>query len=288
MMVMIYEIKIQLNSTDPEKSALILDVLEHVGVDLSLVVETVKGARKQISFYADNKRKADLFYSKIMKVYLKGIKVFISALKDKDWKSKWVVKYNPFNITDDIRVVPYKLKKTSNFNGKKNIFIKTDIIFGSGLHETTRYMAEFIQLKRVYISSFLDIGTGTGLLSIIADKYGARKISCIDIDPEAVENASFNFKINKVNPDYLKAMSLTRFKTKKTYAFVAANLLSQDLIDMQDKIISLVSPGKYLAVSGISLENYKKFRREFDDSSLKCLRVKKGKEWTGVLYKKGD
>ena len=285
-MVMIYEIKIQLNNNRLGKKASILEVLNQMGVDLALVVETKIGVKREIALYSDNKRIADSYYKGIKAGGVKCIKVKMKFLKDKDWKSKWVRDYKPFKITNEIKVVPYTLKKSQSYIRDNDIFIQTDVVFGSGLHETTQYMAEFIRLKKNHLKSFLDIGTGTGLLSIIAKKYGSEGVSCIDIDPKAVEAAAFNFKINKVRPDYLKAMNLMQFKTKKTYAFVAANLLTQDLIEMKGKIISLVSPGKYLAVSGISLENYKKFRKEFDDSLLKCLRVKKGKQWTGVLYKR--
>ena len=75
---------------------------------------------------------------------------------------------------------------------------------------------------------------------------------------------------------------------KKKYDFVAANIITQDLIQMGSRLVKLVKPGKYLAVSGISLNSYSAFRKAFDKFPLHCLKIEKGEGWVALLYKKKD
>jgi ribosomal protein L11 methyltransferase len=283
---MLYEISIRFKDPDGGKSPLIVECLKRLDVDPSEVVENRSGATGEIFFYSGNRIKADFFAKRIRKAGLKGIEVSVRGLKDADWKSKWTENYHPFNITEEIRIVPYGSLRNGNIDRGKDIIIRTDIIFGSGLHETTEHMAYFIRSKRGHINSFLDVGTGTGLLSIIAGKYGARKIFCFDVDEDAVKNAEFNFKINNIKPDSLRVSGLRSYRCVRVFDFVAANLLTRDLLEMKDKLMRFIAPKGYLAVSGVSLDNYDEFRDKFRPGGLKCLKVRKGKQWTGILYKK--
>ncbi len=73
----------------------------------------------------------------------------------------------------------------------------TLLSFGTGLHETTRFMAQFIEDKKGKFKSFLDIGTGTGILALVALKYGAQDVIGIDIGPLSVQAALDNMKANQ-------------------------------------------------------------------------------------------
>jgi ribosomal protein L11 methyltransferase len=243
---------------------------------------------------------------------LKNITLSFKNLKDKDWLTRWKDNFNPFNITENIRVVPFKFKgRAISRPGKTNIFIDTDTIFGTGMHPTTRFMVEFIQKEEGRFKDFFDIGTGTGILAIIAHKFGAKKIWGIDIDKKAIPVAQENILANQGRFDYsssprhigaskkfrskyadecyeelhLKAIDFKRFKVSDKFDFVAANLLTDDLIKMRDKIVSTVRPGKYLAVSGISVANWERFSRHFNQKPLSCLKVLRGEGWCAGLYK---
>ncbi len=76
------------------------------------------------------------------------------------------------------------------------------------------------------------------------------------------------------------------WKRKDRFDFVAANLHTADLIAMHKKLLRSVRPGKYLAVSGIALDNLTKLRAVFDHPSLRCLRVLRGRQWAALLYRR--
>ena len=161
----------------------------------------------------------------------------------------------------------------------------TLLSFGTGLHETTRFMAQFIEDNRGKFKSFLDIGTGTGILAIVALKYGGQDVLGIDIDQLSVQAALDNMKANQ---SYFKAQraDIKKYRSKKVYDFVAANLITEDLIEHAQKIVGFVKEGGLLAVSGISLDNLNRSRKAFSTFPLKCLKISKGKQWSGLLFQR--
>jgi ribosomal protein L11 methyltransferase len=163
--------------------------------------------------------------------------------------------------------------------------IDTLLSFGTGLHETTQIVSQFIEDYQGRFESFLDIGTGTGVLALVALKRGAKSVVAFDIGDLSVEAAKHNFRVNGAR-GIIQKQDIRKYKDKKTYDFVAANLVTQDLIENMYNITKLVTPGGWLAVSGISLDNLPKLQKAFKDLPLKRLQLKKGQKWSGLLYQK--
>jgi ribosomal protein L11 methyltransferase len=147
-------------------------------------------------------------------------------------------------------------------------------------------MAQFMCDKKKHVGSFLDIGTGSGILALIAFAYGSQDIWALDIDPVAIKTAANNCRINRCRFKYLKAIKFEKLKSKKQFDFVASNLLTEDLIRMRSRLISTVKPGGYLAVSGIYCENYPAFRKNFAGAGIEQAQVKRKKKWYAVLFKR--
>jgi ribosomal protein L11 methyltransferase len=189
-------------------------------------------------------------------------------------------------ITPHIRIVPLWMKsKASVFSGT-NIYIDAGLAFGTGLHPSTRLIAGFIDKERGRFSDFLDVGTGTGILSLIAKSCGAGTVWGFDLEQDAVDTAARNAAANRVSFDRLEAQDFTVQAVSAQFDFVAANILAPVLVRMQPVLIRHVRPEKYLAVSGIWKDEYKKFRKEFDSPALHCLSVRQEKGWYAVLYRK--
>lgn len=223
-------------------------------------------------------------FAKIRALRLKGFFPRLKPLKDKDWKTRWKKYVKPFAITKQIRVVPLWKAGQETKNSDKDIYIDTVFAFGSGLHATTRMMERFIALEKGKFSRFIDVGTGSGILSIIAHRYGAGELYALDIVKDAIKTARRNLRINQCPAEHIRAMSFDDFLTKKRFDFIAANLFTEDLIRLKNKFIACLRPGKYLAVSGIYRDNYPGFRKRFSDRRLRCLRVLIQKNWYALLF----
>ena len=148
-------------------------------------------------------------------------------------------------------------------------------------------LAQLIEDETGNFKSFLDVGTGSGILSIVAGNSGAEKILAVDFDEKAIITAKRNFRLNKVQGACLKKGDILAFPIKDRYDFVAANLLTEELILAKKAVIGFVKPEYYLVVSGVSLLNLNRFRKVFEAKSrLRLLKLKQKRGWVALLYEK--
>jgi len=277
-----YEISLK---TTQARVEVLKGLLQNQGIAENQIVELAKDGCFYLSLYFKDAAQARKIRKRLTVLKLRHVSIQSKFLKKKDWESKWKADFKSFKMTSRFRVVPDWLKKKYP-EKSRNIYIGTGLAFGTGMHATTRFMARMIERLSNPSQRFLDIGTGTGILTLVALKCGAREVTAIDISREAIKTAKANFLGNGFTTFRLKAVGLQKFNDHKKYDFVAANLITYDLIAMGRKIVSLVKPGKYLAVSGISLNNYEHFREHFDRLPLCCLKIEKGDGWVALLYKR--
>jgi len=284
----IFEVSLKIDSSNNGNSEILKELLIEIGIDGNSVVEYETWPNTYLSLYFQSQEKARALRKKLRAFHLNNVSVNLKRLRKDDWQTKWKKGFKPFVLTNSFGVVPMRLKKKYRFRGRKPLYIDTDLAFGTGLHATTRFMAQFVERCTGHFISFLDVGTGTGILAMIASKCNASDITAIDISPEAVAVAKSNCIANECASINIKVLDVQMIKSNKRYDFVCANIITQDLICMADKIISLVKPGQYLAVSGISINSYDVFRQAYAQYPLRCIKIEKGEGWVAVLYKKND
>ena len=268
-------------------SEILRDILTRQGFERKDIAESsLTGGRSKVSVYVKSRARSRSIRKSLLNLKLKDIVLQARNLQTKDWRDKWKTWFRPFQLTEEIDIVPLWKKKTYRSKERKPLFLKSVNAFGTGLHETTRLSALFIRRMRGRFTTFFDIGTGTGILSLVALQYGAKEIYAIDIDEAAVEAAVVNLKVNRCRFDEIVVADIGKFQCKKKFDLVAANLITHDLIKFKKKILSFVRPQKYLAVSGISTENLKMLQKALKAMPLECLNVKKGKKWAALLFKR--
>lgn len=238
----------------------------------------------QLMVFGEDKDRIAKVGALFKRLNLPSIKSAVSLMKPDDWASKWKRGWKPAKLTKLLDVVPlwhrdkYKPKKGRDF-----ILMDTLMSFGTGLHETTRIVAQFIEDYRGQIGSIFDIGTGTGVLTLVALKHGIKEALAIDIGELSVEAAKKNSKLNKL-PFKVLLGDIADYKNKQKFDFVAANLVTHDLVSFRKQIVRFVKPNGFLAVSGISLDNWKTFEKGFIAPPLVLIKSVKGKEWAGALF----
>jgi len=282
----IHELTLRVNSLDKEMILRIRASLYFLGISDEKISELQKDGKTYVSIYDYSKKRITSLEKKIKSLKFLNVSLLIESLEEKKWKESWKDSLRPFKLTNNYTVVPIWLKEKNSLAEEKTIFIDTKLAFGTGLHETTQFMSQFIERMKNHFDSFLDIGTGTGILTILALKYGATNTRSLDIDPPSIHMAEENLSNNGFLNCDLRILDIGSCKIRKKYDFVAANLITHDLIKFKKKILSFVKMHKYLAVSGISLENLNFFSKAFSSSSLRCLKIKKGKTWAALLYKR--
>ncbi len=264
--------------------ARVVAFLALAGYGLSSLVEEEGRTVCALSLYVSDKSLADRLAALFGSSRIAGARAFCRVHRERDWASRWKEGWKPFSLTRKFHVIPLWQESRDCPAGKSPIFLDTTNAFGTGLHETTRFTARIIDRLAGRFTSFLDVGTGSGILAIVALRCGATQCVGIDIDPGAVKVARQNLKANQLTCR-LKACDVNDFRPRTRFDLVAANLVSSDLISFRDRLISFVRPGGHLVVSGISLENMDRVERSFALAGVHPDRVVKGREWSAMLFK---
>ncbi|MGE5309011.1 MAG: 50S ribosomal protein L11 methyltransferase [Deltaproteobacteria bacterium] len=282
------EVRFRLRESGKGQAELLRLLLLKGGIPLEKISEKEEKGKRSLSVFVDSARQARVTAEAVKALKLKGISYSLIRLKDSDWKTRWKKYFKPFNITRDIRIIPVWEQGESAPPGVRGLRLDTTSAFGTGLHATTQMVAQMIRGHREDLGDFLDIGTGSGILSLIACAYGAHFIRAIDNDPQAVETARRNFRRNGCPDRHLRAADFARFASARRFSFVAANLFTEDLIKFKDRLIPLVKPGGWLAVSGISNQNYGSFRRRFVDRRIRAVKAMGRRKWHAVLFQRKE
>lgn len=184
--------------------------------------------------------------------------VTYSEQESEDWAMAWKDFFIPVNCGETFKIFPPWLENDAD-NGTTHIVIEPKMAFGTGHHPTTSLCLKTIGIiaKSGVIKpgqSFLDLGTGSGILSIGLCKLGLTGIG-LDIDPQAVVCAKENVKLNSVDDAVELAIgSIDCLDKNLKFDLVVANILSGPLIEMAIDITSHVKPGGSLILSGILAE----------------------------------
>ena len=250
-----------------------------------LIEQEIDG-RSRLSFYCKDQKTADAYVHQLSFFKLKGLKISSGVLYQDDWLTRWKTDWKPFRLTKTIDVVPVWCKEQYTFGKRNFILLDTISSFGTGLHETTRFMSRLIEGLKGKFQSCLDIGTGTGILALVALKVGGKDVHAVDVDDMCIHAAKANFKVNGYSSALITHKDIARLKTRKAYDLVLANLVTHDLVHLKKNILERVKPNGWLAVSGISLENLSVLRKGFSSLPLKCVKTIKGKYWSAVLYRR--
>ncbi len=283
---MLYKVSFQLREAIPGGEELLAEILSGLGIPAQDLTQETRNGKTALLVFMNGKRRMTGFKRRFARSGIKGVAIRTRRLKDKDWLTRWKKYFRPFNFTRRLRLIPYGQKDRPVKNGRRTIYIDTATAFGSGLHSTTQLVARLIEENRGKFRSFLDIGTGSGILAVTAAASGAKRIEAIDCDRQVLATAKKNFRLNGITGISLKARGIARYHPKTKFEFVSANLITDDLLKEKRAIIGCVKPGCYLAVSGITQENLRRFRSCFPLPGLKCVKVLTKKGWAALLYRK--
>jgi ribosomal protein L11 methyltransferase len=210
----------------------------------------------------------------------------VKRLGRHDWFDKWKRDYHIGPLGAKFMIVPVWESRKFKPGRRTPIFLEPGSAFGSGYHETTRLMTRLLESLAGNIGSFLDIGCGTGILSVAAAKLGAGKITGYDNDRPSALVAGKNFRRNQCGNGTFFCAQLKRSKVSGYFDTVGANLLSKALLEHRERIVARVRPGGHLLVSGIALQNFAAFKRGFSGVPLKRLKILRGRRWAAMLFKK--
>ena len=169
-------------------------------------------------------------------------------LDDQVWERSFLEHYEPMKFGERLWICPSWHQPPRP--EACNILLDPGLAFGTGSHPTTALCLEFLDAHPPKDKSVLDYGCGSGILAIAAFKLGARRISCIDIDPQALQASADNARRNDIDPELLH-ISLPGQQPIAAVDYLMANILSGPLIELEPEFARLTRAGGQLLLSGI-------------------------------------
>ena len=207
------------------------------------------------------------------------ISVRVTAQKNQDWLAEWKKNWQSFELTPPFWVVPSWLK--SPVPKKHTIRIDPGMAFGTGTHTTTQMASSLLQdcMQDENIDSVLDVGTGTGILAILAERLGADQVDCTDTDAEARRVARENFASNDSERALVFEHQIDQ--VKESYDLVVANIIDGVLIRISEFLKQRMKSGGHLIVTGILLERENLFFEQFGVAQFHIRERLQSDEWVG-------
>jgi ribosomal protein L11 methyltransferase len=215
-----------------------------------------------------------------------------SSLENKNWTAAWQERYQPIPVGDRLIVVPSWLENPDP--DKVPIFIDPGMAFGSGTHETTRLalvMLEMCLIEQDH-SEMIDMGCGSGILSIAAAKLGVERILGVDTDPEAIRVSRENAKKNNVknggafHPGSVQEILSKKYSLLKA-SLVVANIIAPVLEELfGEGLGEIVTPEGHLVLSGILEEQLPVIINCLEQRDFEVKKTLQEGDWVAVLAEK--
>ena len=286
------EIEDRIPLTQSDKEQMFVDILPEIEADdgtayLSFYLEEEEDKEKIL---ADVKREL-----KEMSEYVDVGECLIeeSQTEDVDWVNNWKQYFHQFYV-DDILIIPSWEDVKPEDEDKMIIHIDPGTAFGTGMHETTQLCIRQIRKYVTETTRILDVGCGSGILGMLALKFGAAYSVGTDLDPCAIDATYENMEVNGIPRDRYEVMIGNIIDDKEIqdrvgygcYDIVVANILADVLVQLTPVIVSQLKPGGIYITSGIIDNKEETVKEAVKEAGLTVLDVTYQGEWVCVTARK--
>lgn len=289
------EISDNIPLSEEDRKRLFIDILPELKEDDGSSV---------VSFYVDEDEDIDDLLEKV-RAGLKELSEYVeigkgtiavSETEDKDWINNWKEFFKPFRIDETIVIKPTWEDLEEHKEGDIIIEIDPGTSFGTGAHETTKLCISGMKQYINENSIVLDAGSGSGILSIIAKKLGAKEVLGIDIDPNATNSAIENAQVNGLSLEegqlsfttgnIIEDDGIRTLIGKEKYDLVVANILADVIIPLSDVIGENMKPGGIFISSGIIYMKEEDVRKAIIKNHFNILQVNRMGDWVSFVAQK--
>lgn len=280
--------------TEQDKEQMFVDILPQIPADDGVAY---------LTFYLEEEEDPEAVLERVRKE-LEEMRSYVdvgectieeSQTEDVDWVNNWKKYFHQFYI-DDILVIPSWEQVEAKDSDKMVIHIDPGTAFGTGMHETTQLC---IRQLRKYVkpgAQILDVGCGSGILGMLALKFGAAHSVGTDLDPCAIDATHENMKANGIREDQYEVMIGNIIDDKEVqdkagyekYDIVAANILADVLVPLTPVILHQLKKGGIYITSGIIDDKEETVTEAVRAAGMEVLEVHHQGEWVSVTARKPE
>ena len=286
------EIEDKIPLTQKDKEQMFVDILPETAEDDGIAY---------ITFYLEEEEDKDAVLQRVreelddLSEFLDIGEAFIeeSQTEDVDWVNNWKQYFHQFTI-DDVLIIPSWEDVKPEDENKMIIHIDPGTAFGTGMHETTQLCIRQIRKYVTPDTEILDVGCGSGILGMLALKFGARHSVGTDLDPCAIDATHENMEVNGISRDQYEVMIGNIIDDKEIqdkvgyekYDIVAANILADVLIPLTPVILSHLKSGGIYITSGIIDDKEEAVKEAVEAAGMEILEIGHQGEWVSLTARK--
>lgn len=286
------EIEDKVPLTQSDKEQMFVDILPEIAADDGVAY---------ISFYLEEEEDKDAILANV-KQELEDMRTYAdvgectieeSQTEDVDWVNNWKQYFHQFYV-DDILIIPSWEEVKPEDENKMIIHIDPGTAFGTGMHETTQLCIRQLRKFVTEDTLILDVGCGSGILGMLALKFGAKYSVGTDLDPCAIDATYENMEVNGITRDQYEVMIGNIIDDKSVqdtvgydkYDIVVANILADVLVPLTPVILNQLKTGGIYITSGIIAEKEETVVECVKNAGLEVLEVTHQGEWVSVTARK--
>jgi ribosomal protein L11 methyltransferase len=212
--------------------------------------------------------------------------VTISEVNEEEWATAWKKYYHPVKISKKFTIVPTWEEYTPVSSDELIIELDPGMAFGTGTHPTTVMCIQALERTVQPGDQVIDVGTGSGVLSIAAGLLGAARIQALDLDEVAVNSARINIKLNKVNDRATVSQNNLLDGINETVDIVVANILAEVIVRFTNDAARIVKPGGYFITSGIILQKKQEVKDAIVSAGFEIEETIQMEDWVAFIAKR--
>jgi len=214
-------------------------------------------------------------------------KVSIMEVNEEEWATAWKKYYHPVKISEKFTIVPTWEDYSPVHSDELIIELDPGMAFGTGTHPTTVLCIQALERIVKKGDAVIDVGTGSGVLSIAAAMLQAKSVLALDLDEVAVQSAKLNLKLNKVHETaHVQQNNLLDGITQEAEVIVA-NILAEVIVRFTDDVYRLLKEDGYFIASGIILQKKEEVKAAIIASGLEIVETVQMEDWISITAKKG-
>ncbi len=252
---------------------------------IRLYIEDGPAAMEQVH---DLKTQMQILHNQYPQMDLGSLDISLENLQDEDWENNWKQYYKPLPIGEKLLVVPQWLNP-ENEEGRLPVLLDPGMIFGTGAHASTKMCMMALEQAVHGGESVIDLGSGSGILSITALLLGASTAVGVDIDPKAEDIAQENAAINGLGADRFTAVTgdvigdkAMMDKLAESYDLVLANIVADVIIPLSPVVPHFLKPSSLFICSGILEQRLPEVRAAIEQAGMEILGVRMIEDWCQI------
>lgn len=217
---------------------------------------------------------------------ISGFSLKVIDVKEEEWATAWKKYYYPVPITRFMTIVPQWEEYEPKFSDERVCYLDPGLAFGTGTHPTTQLCIQALEAAVRKEHTIFDVGTGSGVLSIVSALYGAKRIKAFDLDDVAVKSAKDNMALNKLDQAIaVQANNLLEGIEEKA-DIIVANILTEIIVPfVPDAYLHLNEEGLFIC-SGIIESKKNEVIKTLKQNNFEILQVNQMKDWVAIVSKK--